>query len=374
MSEHTTPFIENHRAAGARLVSFAGFLMPIQYQGITAEHATVRHDVGLFDVSHMGEFVIRGSGAIEFGDRLVTNAVADAEPGQVLYSPMCTPQAGIIDDVLVYRYADHLMLVVNAANIDADWEHVRSLAPGNVTLENRSSEIAQLALQGPKAKQLLQSMVDADVLELSYYRFQDTTVLDVPTLVSRTGYTGEDGFELYFPGEHANRFWRHLHEKGESFSLRPCGLGARDLLRLEMGFCLYGNDIDRTTNPLEAGLGWTVKMKKPDFIGKPALQEIKTAGLERRLVGFEVEGRRIARHGMDVIQDGEKIGIVTSGTYSPSLSKGIGMAYVPDERRQEGSRFGVSTGRTELDVRVVSRPIYHGAFHSRKRVTKTSGG
>jgi aminomethyltransferase len=372
MTERTTPFIEHHRNAGAKIIPFAGYLMPIQYEGIRAEHEAVRNAVGLFDVSHMGEFQITGPGAVSFVDRLVTNHVAGAEPGQAIYSPMCTPDGGIIDDLLVYRYADRILLVVNAANIAADWEHVTALAPPDVKVENHSFEIAQLAVQGPRACELLKGVVPDDVFDLAYYRFTDLTVWDAKTVVSRTGYTGEDGFELYFQAEYADRFWERLRRKGEALGLKPCGLGARDLLRLEMGYCLYGNDIDRTTNPLEAGLGWTVKLDKDEFVGKEALLEAKESGLRRRLAGFEVDGKRIARHGMDVEHSGETVGTVTSGTFSPSLTRGIGMAYVPTALSKLGSEFDVDAGRTKIGARVVRRPFYDGAFHSRKPVNKIS--
>jgi aminomethyltransferase len=374
MSVRTTPFVEHHRAAGAKLVPFAGFLMPLQYEGIVAEHKAVRHAAGLFDVSHMGEFEITGPGALEFADRLVTNDVAHGEPGQVLYSPMCLPDGGIVDDLLVYRFPNKILLVVNAANIAADWEHVSSLVPRDVTLKNQSEEIAQLALQGPRSVDILRSLVAPTVLELPYYRFAETTLWEARTLISRTGYTGDDGFELYFPAEYADRFWEGLMRAGRAFGLKPVGLGCRDSLRLEMGFCLYGNDIDRSTNPLEAGLGWTVKLDKPDFIGKQAIAQVKAAGLTRKLVGFEVKGPRVPRHGMEVTAGGRAVGTVTSGGFSPSLERGIGMAYVPLDLSRNGSRFGVRAGTAELEATVVPRPFNREALHGKPRKTQPSEG
>jgi aminomethyltransferase len=372
MSLRTTPFIEHHRAAGAKIVPFAGFLMPLQYEGIVAEHRAVRTAAGLFDVSHMGEFEITGPGAVEFADRLLTNHVAAAEPGQAVYSPMCLPDGGIVDDLLAYRHDDHVGLVVNAANIDGDWEHVTAAAPRGVTLTNRSEEIAQLALQGPRSVEILSGLVSPAVLELAYYRFAEITLWDAPTLISRTGYTGEDGFELYFPNEYADRFWERLLRAGKSAGLVPVGLGARDTLRLEMGFCLYGNDIDRTTHPLEAGLGWTVKLDKPDFMGKEALVSAKARGLTRKLAGFQVEGPRVPRHGMEASQDGHAVGTVTSGGFSPSLERGIGLAYVPPALAKDGSSFQVRAGAADLPARVVPRPFYEGALHSKPKKAQPS--
>ena len=373
MSLRTTPFVEHHRAAGAKLVPFAGFLMPLQYEGIVAEHRAVREAAGLFDVSHMGEFEISGPGAVEFADRLLTNDVAGAEPGQAVYSPLCLPDGGIVDDLLAYRLADRVTLVVNAANITADWDHVTALAPRGVQLENRSEQVAQLALQGPAAVRILQGLVPPAVIDLPYYRFTEIVLWESPTLISRTGYTGEDGFELYFPAEYADRMWERLVRAGAPHGLKPCGLGARDSLRLEMGFCLYGNDIDRTTNPLEAGLAWTVKLAKPDFVGKPELERVKAQGLTRKLVGFDVTGPRVPRHGMEVFDGAADVGIVTSGGFSPCLGRGIGMGYVPAASSKTGSRFTVRGGSAEIPATVTPRPFYEGAYHSKPKKAQPSG-
>jgi aminomethyltransferase len=367
MDLRTTPFVDEHRAAGAKLVPFAGYLMPLQYAGIVAEHNAVRRAAGVFDVSHMGEFELTGPGAVEFADRLVTHHVSKIEPGRAVYTPMCLDGGGIVDDVLVYRYPDRVLVVVNAANVEGDWEHVLAHKPAGVEARNRSAEIAQLAIQGPRATAILGPHLPAGSLDLGYYRFLDGTVWGVPALVSRTGYTGEDGFELYFPAQHAHAVWERLFDAGRAHGLAPCGLGARDTLRLEMGFCLYGNDIDRTTNPLEAGLGWTVKFDKPAFQGRAALERVQQAGPPRRLAGFEVEGPRVPRHGMDALVGGAVAGTVTSGGFSPSLSRGIGMAYLPAATAVEGSTFEVRAGTATLPARVVAKPLYSGAYHARPR-------
>jgi aminomethyltransferase len=367
MDLRTTPFVDDHRAAGAKLVPFAGFLMPLQYEGIVAEHHAVRRAAGVFDVSHMGEFELRGRGAVGFADRLVTNHVERIEPGRAVYTAMCLEDGGIVDDVLVYRFPDRVLLVVNAANIDSDWEHVRARTPADVEATNRSPEFAQLAVQGPRAAALLGPHLPAGAADLGYYRFLEGRVWDVPMIVSRTGYTGEDGFELYFPAEHAHTVWERLFAAGREHGLAPCGLGARDTLRLEMGFCLYGNDIDRTTNPLEAGLGWTVKFDKPEFVGRAALDRVREKGPARRLAGFEVEGPRVPRHGMEAVVSGQTAGTVTSGGFSPSLGRGIGMAYLPPAAAAEGASFEVRAGSASLPARVVPKPFYTAAHHARPR-------
>ena len=374
MSLRSTPFVEHHRALGGKLVPFAGFLMPLQYEGIVAEHLAVRRSAGLFDVSHMGEFEITGPGAVAFADRLVTNDIAGAAPGQVVYSPMCRPDGGIVDDLLVYRHADKILLVVNAANVAKDWDHVTSLAPRDVTLENQSEEVAQLALQGPRSVDILRGLVPQAVLDLPYYRFTDVTMWEARVLVSRTGYTGEDGFELYFAAEHADRVWEGVMRAGKEHGLKPVGLGCRDSLRLDMGFCLYGNDIDLTTHPLEAGLAWTVKLAKPDFHGKAALENAKAAGLTRKLVGFTVAGPRVPRHGMEAAAGGQAVGTVTSGGFSPSMERGIGMAYLPPELAKNGSAFGVRAAGAELAATVVPRPMFAGAAHSQPKKPQASEG
>jgi len=277
---------------------------------------------------------------------------------------MCLPDGGIVDDLLAYKFEDRIMLVVNAANIEGDWAWVQERAQGfDVRLENVSDRIAQLAVQGPRAAEIFKDHVPSAALDLGYYRFTGATLWGVPMVFSRTGYTGEDGFELYFDAAQGERIWDELFKAGAQVGLKPIGLGARDTLRLEMAYCLYGNDIDRTTHPLEAGLGWTVKLDKDDFCGKAALEQAKAEGLKRRLVGLEIASPRVARHGWEVAQDGAAVGEVTSGTSSPSLGRSIALAYLPATGAKNGSAATVRSGTTELPARVVPRPFYTEASH-----------
>ena len=359
-----TPFHEFHRAAGAKLVDFAGFEMPVRYTGDVREHMAVRTAVGLFDISHMGEFEVRGAGAAEWLDRMVTNHVGGLAEGQALYSPMCRPDGGIVDDLLVYRYAGHHMLVVNAANLAKDFAWLASHVPAGVTLEDRSDATALLAVQGPKAADVLRGHVPEEALELGYYRFTTGSLFGVPATISRTGYTGEDGFELYFAPEHATTVWEGLRHAGEPHGLELIGLGARDTLRLEMGYMLYGNDITDTTSPLEAGLGWTVKLAKPgDFHGRDVIAKQKAEGLTRRLVGFQLDGRRVPRHDMVIRSGGRAIGAVTSGTFSPSLERPIGMGYVEVGSAANGNMLEIEAGSTTLSARITARPFYTRGSH-----------
>jgi aminomethyltransferase len=364
MTTLTTPFLECHKRAGGKLIEFAGFLMPVSYAGILQEHRAVRTSAGVFDVSHMGEFEVRGPDAGRFVDHLVTNRVASVDVGQAVYTPMCLPDGGIVDDLLAYKFADHIMLVVNAANIESDWAWAQEVSKGfDVELENVSDRIAQLAVQGPRAPEIFQGLVPDAALDLGYYRFTGATLWGVPMVFSRTGYTGEDGFELYFDAAEGERVWDELFKAGAKVGLQPIGLGARDTLRLEMAYCLYGNDIDRTTHPLEAGLGWTVKLDKDDFVSKAALVAAKAAGLKRRLVGLEIASPRVGRHGWEVIKDGAVVGTVTSGTSSPTLGKSIALAYVPSGGAANGTAYTVRQGATELPAVVVPRPFYTEATH-----------
>ena len=354
-----TPFHAFHQAAGAKLVEFAGFEMPVRYTGDVREHLCVREKVGLFDTSHMGEFHVAGAGALEFLDRAVTNDVRALAEGQALYSPLCRPDGGIVDDLLVYRFRDRFLVVVNASNVLKDFAWLKELAPKTgVTLEDRSDETALLAVQGPKAPEVLRGHVPDAVLELGYYRFVEAPIFGVPATISRTGYTGEDGFEIYFSPDQAEKVWEGLVAAGQPWGMEPIGLGARDTLRLEMGFMLYGNDIDDATSPLEAGLGWTVKLKKPDFVGKAALEKQKAQGLLRRLVGFELEGRRAPRHAMILEQEGRPVGQVTSGTHGPSLQRPLGMGYVETSLASVGNVVDAVAGETRLPARLVQLPFY----------------
>ena len=357
-----TPFYDLHAALGAKLVPFAGYEMPVQYPtGITAEHKAVRATCGVFDVSHMGEFIVRGPDAVAFVNHVTTNDVAALVVGQVHYSTICNERGTIEDDCLVYRYADHLMLVVNGSNKDKDWAHLeRHRANFDATMEDRTDDIALLAVQGPQAEDVLRGLTKADLASVKYYHFTEGMVAGAPATISRTGYTGEDGFELYFPADRARDVWDALMKTGR---VTPCGLGSRDSLRLEMGMALYGNDIDDTTTPLEAGLGWLVKLKKGEFVGRGPLQEQKVAGVTRKLVGFTTSERSFPRHGYPVFYQGEASGVVCSGTMSPSLEIPIGTCYLPVAGAQEGSTFEIEIRGRRIPATVVKPPFYKNASH-----------
>ena len=355
-----TPFHDIHVAAGAKMVSFAGFEMPIQYPtGITAEHNIVRQGCGVFDVSHMGEFLIRGPDAIDFVTYVTTNDVAALAVGQVHYSAILTEAGTFVDDCLVYRYADHLMMVVNGSNKDKDFAHISkylSVRKFDATLEDVSDDIGLLAVQGPKAEEILQPLVDAKLADIKYYHLTQATVAGLPGFtVSRTGYTGEDGFELYHPALHSAKLWRALMATGR---ITPVALGCRDSLRLEMGMALYGNDIDDTITPFEAGLGWLVKMKKGDFVGFAALDAQKTAGVQRKLVGFTFAEKAIPRHGYPVLVKGAPSGTVMSGIMSPSLGVGLGTAYVPTDHAKEGNTLEVEIRGKHIEGTITPFPFW----------------
>jgi aminomethyltransferase len=353
-----TPFYAFHKAAGAKLVDFAGFEMPLRYSGDVREHLAVRNACGLFDISHMGELRVTGPDALAFVNGMITNDAAGLAVGQALYSPMCRPDGGIVDDILVYRCADHFMLVVNASNIGKDFAWLMEHRPEGAELRDVSDETAMLAVQGPKAADALRDHVPAAALQLGYRRFMPGTLFGVEALLSRTGYTGEDGFELYFNARDAEPVWDGLMVAGRPAGIEPVGLGARDTLRLEMAYMLYGNDIDDSTSPLEAGLGWTVKLAKGEFLGRDALVQQKENGLARKLVGLEAEGRRVPRHGMVVEQGGRPVGRVTSGAFSPSLERSVAMGYVESALAGTGTALEVAAGTARIPVRVVQRPFY----------------
>ena len=358
-----TALYDIHEHMGAKIVRFAGYLMPVYYTSIVEEHRRVRSTVGLFDVSHMGEFEIRGTDALAFLQRLTTNNVAALEVNQVQYSTMCYPDGGIVDDLLVYRLENHYLLVVNAANLDKDFKWLQQNIEGKVQLENKSDETTLIALQGPQAEEVLSPLVTIDHTQVAYYRCQPGAIAGHHALISRTGYTGEDGFEIYCNPRHAKDIWNALMESGKRLDIQPVGLGARDTLRLEMKYALYGNDIDHTTNPFEAGLSWVVKMKKGDFIGKQALLKAKTEGLKRKLVGFETEGRTFPRKDMGIHRDGREIGRVTSGTFSPSLNTGIGMGYVSIEHAKIGTQIDLDIRGKRVSGRIVETPFYKTYSH-----------
>ncbi len=327
-----TAFTPIHRELGAKLVEFAGFEMPIQYSGIREEHRSVRESVGVFDVSHMGEFEIHGPDASALVQRITTNNAAKLVEGKVQYSAMCYPDGGIVDDLLVYRLGEGYMLVVNASNIRKDYTWIVSNSKGlDVEVADKSDTISLLAVQGPRSAETLQKLTSTGLSEIPYYAFTHGTLAGVDMLISRTGYTGELGYELYFPWDDtlARKVWNAVFDAGKEFGIKPVGLGARDSLRLEMGYCLYGNDIDKTTNPLEAGLGWITKFDKGPFIGSDILQNVRREGMKRKLVGFVLDDpRAFPRHGYEIHAGGNYVGVVTSGTVSPVLGQGIGLGYV----------------------------------------------
>ena len=324
------PLMARHEELGGSMVDFPGFRMPVQYDGIKQEHHAVRTNVGLFDVSHMGEVEVRGADAIEVVDSLMTNDASSLDNGQAMYTVMCRPDGGIVDDMVVYRLADdHLMICVNAANRDKDFAFMKEHARGDAELVDRGDEYVQLALQGPKAEALLQEITDNDLSEITFFRAAHGDVAGVETLVARTGYTGEDGFELYIPADEGETVFDAILQAGESYDLQMCGLGARDTLRLEAKLHLYGQDIDETTNPYEAGLSWVVKLdKETDFVGREALADIKEQGVSRRLRGLVLQGRGVIRPGYEIYADDEQVGEVTSGTFSPTLEESIGLGYI----------------------------------------------
>jgi aminomethyltransferase len=347
-----TPLYDEHVALGGKLVPFAGFEMPVQYPtGITAEHRAVRSAAGLFDVSHMGEFVLRGPDALDLLQHVAVNDASKIEVGQAQYSAMCLDSGGVIDDLLVYRYAGHYMLVVNAANLAKDraWL-LRHAEPFDVEFEDVSEDVALLALQGPAARDVLRPLASIDLDDVTYYRFREGEVAGVAATISGTGYTGEDGFELYLAGAQARSVWRKLLSEGARAGLVPAGLGARDSLRLEMGYALYGNDLDEEHTPLESGLGWVTKLDKGPFVGREALLAQKESGVPRKLVGLTVSGRGFPRPGYDVLFDDEVVGTVTSGTVSPSLGVGVAMAYVPAELAAVGTGLRVDARGRPLDA------------------------
>jgi len=354
-----TPLHDVHVKSGARMVPFGGWDMPVQYTGIVEEHRAVRRAVGLFDISHMGEFEIEGREALAIVQRLCTNDAAALSVGQVQYSLLCLPDGGIVDDLTLYRLADdHFMLTVNASNIEKDWAWVTSHGAGNARWTNASAETALLAVQGLRAEALVQRLAAGDVTQIPYYHFARGAVAGVSALISRTGYTGEDGFELYIDAPRAVRLWEALLEAGASDGIRPIGLGARDTLRLEMKFALYGNDIDATTNPLEAGLGWVVKPAKGDFVGKASIEAARAKGVTRKLVGFEMIEPSVPRHGYPLRAAGAPVGVVTSGSFGPSVERYIGMGYLPTRLSAIDSEVDVEIRGKSQRARVVRTPFY----------------
>jgi aminomethyltransferase len=351
-----------HHALGAKMVPFAGYLMPVSYEGINVEHETVRNGVGVFDVSHMGEFILKGPKALDLIQRVTSNDASKLTDGKVQYSCLPNDGGGIVDDLLVYRIDEKTyMLVVNASNIEKDWDWIRKYNTENVEMHNISDQTSLLAVQGPKAIDVLQPLTDMDLRNMQYYTFSKGKFGGVDNvLVSATGYTGAGGFEVYIENAHAKKIWEAIFESGKQYGIKPIGLGARDTLRLEMGFCLYGNDIDDTTSPIEAGLGWITKFTK-EFTNSAELKMQKEQGVAMKLVGFEMIDRGIPRHGYEIMNAaGVKIGNVTSGTQSPSLQKAIGMGYVTTDNAKEGTEIFIPVRDKNLKAKVVKVPFWKG--------------
>ena len=357
----TTPFTEKHIALGAKMHEFAGYNMPIEYSGIIDEHLTVCNSVGVFDVSHMGEFWVKGPNALAFLQKVTSNNVAALTPGKIQYTCFPNEDGGIVDDLLVYHYEpEKYLLVVNAANMDKDWDWCVSHNTEGAELENSSDNIGQLAVQGPKAILALQKLTDVDLSSIPYYAFKVGKFAgEDNVIISNTGYTGAGGFELYFYPNVADTIWKAVFEAGEEFDIKPIGLGARDTLRLEMGFCLYGNDLDDTTSPIEAGLGWITKFAEgKNFTNRAELERQKKEGVTRKLCAFELQEKGIPRHGYEIADaEGNVIGVVTSGTMSPVLKKGIGMGYVKPEFAKAGTDIFIKVRNKNLKAQVVKAPF-----------------
>jgi aminomethyltransferase len=357
-----TPLNAVHRRMGAKMVDFGGWDMPVQYSGILEEHHAVRKNVGLFDVSHMGEIEVRGPDAFALVDSVTTNAVAKLKIGQAQYSGLLYGHGGFVDDILVHKVADdNYFLCVNASNQEKDYEHISAQNRHRAQVEFASPRYAQLAIQGPKGLATLQKLTKPDLASIAYYHFIDGAVSGTPARIARTGYTGEDGFEIYFAPREAERIWYEILNAGQEFGIRPCGLGARNTLRLEAKMALYGHEIHASITPYEADLAWITKMDKGDFTGKAALLKQKQQGVTRKLVGFEMTGRGIGRDGYEVFMDGMPAGWVTSGGPSPTLNKNIGLCYLPVNRAKPGARIDIMVRNQPVEAITVPTPFYKRA-------------
>ena len=352
-----TPLYKRHVELGAKMVDFAGYQMPIQYTGIIQEHNAVRHSAGLFDVSHMGEFIITGDEAEVFLDYVTINDVVSIQPWQAQYSAMCYEDGGIIDDLLIYRYPDHFMLVVNASNKEKDLDWFMAHKLDNVDILDISDQTGLIALQGPKSRSILQNIFDINLNEIDFYWFDVAKINGNSATIARTGYTGELGFEIYADHDNIVKIWDAIMKAGGD-AVEPTGLGCRDTLRMEMKYCLYGNDIDASTNPIEAGLGWITKLDKDNFIGKEALVDAK-ANITRKLICIEMIDRGIPRKGYTIVNNGAVVGEVTSGTQSPSLNQGIGLAYVAKGFAKTGTKLKMKVRHKLLNCKVVKSPFYN---------------
>ena len=357
MSVKKTGFYNKHLENNAKIVEFAGFYMPIQYTSILEEHKKVRTTVGMFDVSHMGEIEISGPKAMEYINYITINDVSKVQVNQAQYTAMCYEDGGIVDDLIVYHLGDHYLLVVNAANTQKDFEWVIKNKIDGANIKNVSDEFSQLAIQGKKALDTLQKLTDIDLSKIKFYWFVEGNLAGTQMVISSTGYTGEPGFELYFDRKYSESVWDQIMETGKEFDILPIGLGARDSLRLEKKYCLYGNDIDSSTNPLEAGLGWITKIDKGDFIGKEKLKIIKEKGITRKLMGFEVEGRMIPRHHYEIKKNDENIGFVTSGAFSPVLEKNIGLGYIRIEHANINEEIEIENKGRVASAKIVKTPF-----------------
>ena len=355
-----TALTSTHEALGAKMVPFAGFNMPVQYEGVNAEHETVRNAVGVFDVSHMGEFLIEGEHALALIQKVTSNDASKLTIGKAQYSCLPNDTGGIVDDLIVYRVKEHTyLLVVNASNIEKDWNWISSKNDVGATMRDLSDDYSLLAIQGPKAIEAMQSLSSHDLSAINFYNFIVGDFAGIEhVIISATGYTGSGGFEIYCKNSEVKQIWDKVFEAGADYGIKPIGLAARDTLRLEMGYCLYGNDIDDTTSPLEAGLGWITKFTK-DFTNSEALKKEKEQGPKRKLVAFELDERGVPRHGYDIVDtNGNKIGEVTSGTMSPSLNKGIGLGYVPTLFSEIGSKINIQIRKNAIQATVVKLPFY----------------
>ena len=351
-----------HEALGAKMVPFAGYNMPVSYEGVTIEHETVRKDVGVFDVSHMGEFLISGPNALELIQKVSTNDASKLTDGKTQYSCLTNTEGGIVDDLIIYCLnPEKYLLVVNASNIEKDWDWISMHNTMEADMKDLSSEYSLLAIQGPKAVEAMQSLSPYDLSSIKFYNFVVEEFAGIENvIISATGYTGSGGFEIYCKNSEVEQVWNNVLEAGKEFGIKPIGLAARDTLRLEMGYCLYGNDIDDTTSPLEAGLGWITKFTK-DFINSDALKAQKAEGPQRKLIAFEIEDRGIPRQGYDIVDEaGNTIGIVTSGTMSPSLNKGIGLGYVPSNMSGFGEPIYIQIRNKAVKATIVKLPFYKG--------------
>jgi aminomethyltransferase len=358
----TTPLHSIHRALGARMVDFGGWDMPVQYSGIIDEHHAVRRAVGIFDVSHMGEIEIHGPEAAKLADFVTTNAVHNMKTGQARYSGLLYQHGGFVDDILVHKVAENnYFLCVNASNQEKDFEHIRSLNRFDARVDFAGPRYAQLAVQGPKALDTVRKLTPVDLAAIRYYWFTDGEVCGVPARIARTGYTGEDGFEIYAASSHAARIWNEVMQAGAEFGIKPCGLGARNTLRLEAGMALYGHEIDASISPLEAGLEWIVKLDKGEFVGREALLRQKENGVKRKLVGFNMLGRGIGRDGYEVLVNDSPAGWVTSGSPSPTLNRNIGFCYLPAERARPGIAIRIMIRNQPVEAVTVETPFYKRA-------------